>query len=476
MIAEIIAVGSEMLTPFRQDTNSLFLTEHLNNLGVSVAFKTIVGDSLAHLTEAANIALQRADLVLFSGGLGPTEDDLTREALAAALGLGMHRDPDVLADLRRRFAERNIPMPPNNLKQADILDTAQRLPNPNGTAPGQILTATIGGRPRIAILLPGPPRELTSMFLAECVPRLARLLPTAHLARRTLRMALIPESEVDLRTAPIYTRYPDVETTILSGSGEIQLHLVSTKSTAAEAQARVDQLATELQSEMGAAIFSAHNQSLPEVVLSLLAAQNLTLAAAESCTGGLLSERLTAIPDSSQVFHGGAIVYTPQLKTAFADVPADLIEQHGAVSDEVARALARGIRLRCQTTHGIAITGIAGPGHPSPHPSTPSPAPGPDQTKPIGRVHIALSTEHQTQTRELNLSGDRDRVRLWATQHASTSSAKPSSPDPPSTSNQHHPSPTIGHTRRDFSSPAPIPPAPKTELLCASRPTERASS
>ncbi len=419
MTAEIIAVGSEMLTPFRQDTNSLFLTEHLNNLGVSVSFKTIVGDSLAHLTDAASIALRRADIVLFSGGLGPTEDDLTREALAGSLNLGMHRDEVVLADLRRRFAERNLPMPPNNLKQADILDGAERLPNRAGTAPGQILSTTVDGRPRIAILLPGPPRELTSMFLAECIHRLARILPPAHLARRTLRMCLIPESQVDARTAPIYTRYPDVETTILAGSGEIQLHLVSTKPTPEEALSRVDQLASELITEMGTSIFSAHNQSLPEVVLNLLADQGLTLAAAESCTGGLLSERLTAIPDSSQVFVGGAVVYTSQLKSAFADVPPDLIEQHGAVSEEVARALAEGIRRRCQTTHGISITGIAGPGRPSSSPTTLSPAsPNPDQTKPIGLVHIALATPTQTHTRQVQLTGDRDRVRLWATQHA----------------------------------------------------------
>ena len=420
MTAEIIAVGSEMLTPFRQDTNSLFLTEHLNNLGVSVSFKIIVGDSLAHLTQAASIALRRADIVLFSGGLGPTEDDLTREALAGSLGLGMHRDEAVLADLRRRFAERNLPMPPNNLKQADILDGAERLPNRAGTAPGQILSTTVDGRPRIAILLPGPPRELTSMFLAECLPRLARILPPApprppyppHVphprvaSRRAHRSHLHPlprrrnHHPRRLRRDPSFTWSPPNQ--------PLQ-----------EAQSRVDQLASELVAEMGTSIFSAHNQSLPEVVLNLLADQGLTLAAAESCTGGLLSERLTAIPDSSQVFVGGAIVYTPQLKSAFADVPPSLIEQHGAISEEVARALAGGIRRRCQTTHGISITGIAGPGRPSSSPTTPNPAsPSPDGTKPIGLVHIALATPTQTHTRQVHLTGDRDRVRLWATQHA----------------------------------------------------------
>ena len=409
MIAEIIAVGSEMLTPHRQDTNSLFLTEQLNDLGVSVAFKTIVGDSLEHLTSAARIALRRADIVLFSGGLGPTEDDLTREALAAALGLSIHRDDILLASLHQRFAARGMAMPPNNLKQADVLSTATVLPNRAGSAAGQFLTADVDGQERIAILLPGPPIELKTVFTEQCRPRLADLLPPASIARRLLRMALIPESQVDARTAPIYNTYTDVETTILAGSGEIQLHFVCAKPTLAEAQARVDELADRVQLEMGDDIFSAHSESLPEIVHLQLGMRHLTLAVAESCTGGLLAQRLTAIPNSSSTFLGGAVVYTTELKTEFAGVPKHLMDTAGPVSQEVACALAEGIRARTGASFGLSVTGLAGPG---------GGPPGPDEKKPIGLVYIGLAGDSGTEWKEVHIPGDRERVRLWATQHA----------------------------------------------------------
>jgi len=409
MIAEIIAVGSEMLTPHRQDTNSLFLTEQLNDLGIQVAFKTIVGDSLDHLTGAALVALSRADLVLFSGGLGPTEDDLTREAVAAALGIALHRDISLISALERRFADRGIAMPPNNQKQADVLDGATVLPNRVGSAAGQLLETTFEGKPRSVILLPGPPRELKSIFSAECLPRLAAAFPPNHIARRLLRMALIPESQVDARTAPIYTQYTDIETTILAGSGEIQLHFVSTKPTLAEAQARVDELAGRIEREMKDDLFSAHGESLPEIVQLLLGKQQLTLAAAESCTGGLLSQRLTAVPSSSSTFLGGAVVYTTELKTEFAGVPKQLIDRAGAVSEEVARALAEGIRARTGASFGLSVTGLAGPG---------GGAPGPDEKKPIGLVYIGLASNSGTVCKQINITGDREHVRLWATQHA----------------------------------------------------------
>src|SRR5882757_3249509 len=260
MIAEIIAAGSEMLTPFRQDTNSLYLTDGLNDLGVQVAFKTIVGDNLSHLTSAALIALSRADIVIFSGGLGPTHDDLTREAVAAALGIGLNSDNAVLAALYKRFAARQMVMPPNNAKQADVLDGATILENQNGSAPGQYIDTTVidaNVKPirKIVILLPGPPKELKPLFDTQVKPRLAVSLPIRHLAKRTLRMALIPESHVDARTAPIYQKYSDIETTILAGAGEIQLHFLCAKPTLAEAQDRADELAERIEAEMEDAIF-----------------------------------------------------------------------------------------------------------------------------------------------------------------------------------------------------------------------------
>ena len=408
MIAEIIAAGSEMLTPHRQDTNSLYLTSQLNDLGVQVAFKTIVGDNLDHLTGAARNAIARADIVIFSGGLGPTEDDLTREAAAAALGVEVRRDPSILTELYKRFAARKMVMPANNAKQADVIEGATVLPNPKGSAPGQFIETTVDGSRKIVILLPGPPGELKPLYEQAVKPRLAATLPTQRLARRTLRMALIPESHVDARTAPIYKEFTDVETTILAGHGEIQLHFVAAKGTLEEAQSRVDELTSLVEAEMEDAIFSSQGENLEEVVLLMLGLRHLTLAAAESCTGGLLASRLTSVPGSSRYFLGGAVVYNDALKTTFADVPADLVATAGPVSEPVTKALAEGIRARTGASLGIAITGIAGP----------TPGTGPDADKPIGLVYIALADAGQTRVKELNLPGDRDRIRLWASQHA----------------------------------------------------------
>jgi nicotinamide-nucleotide amidase len=408
VIAEIVAVGSEMLTPHRQDTNSLYLTGQLNEIDVSVAYKTIVGDNRLQLTSVARTAIERSDLIIIMGGLGPTEDDLTREAAAAALGIELHPDPAILTALYKRFAARQMTMPPNNAKQADVLDEALLLENKNGSAPGQYLDTTVNGHRKIVILLPGPPSELKPLFDDACKPRLVAALPSRHLARRMLRMALIPESQVDARTAPIYKQYPDIETTILAGSAEIQLHFLCAKPTLAEAEARVDELTEKIEHEMDDAIFSSHGESLEEVVLLMLGMRHLTLATAESCTGGLLAQRLTAIPNSSRTFMGGAVVYTNELKTIFADVPEPLIDAKGAVSEEVARALAEGIRAHTGASLGISITGLAGP----------AAGIGPDAEKPIGRIYIGLADSQQTQIKELNLSGDRNRIRFWATQHA----------------------------------------------------------
>ena len=411
MIAEIIAAGSEMLTPFRQDTNSLYLTARLNELGVQVAFKTIVGDDLTHLTDAARVAIARADVVIFSGGLGPTEDDLTREAVAAALGLRLRRNNDVLAAMYKRFAARRVTMPENNAKQADVLDGAELLENATGSAPGQYIDTVVGRHRKIIVLLPGPPKELKGMYEGECAPRLRATLPERSLATRMVRMALIPESQVDKRTAPIYKTYRDVQTTILAGSGEIQLHFVCAKPSREEAQARVDELVERIEAEMGEAIFSSHGETLEEMVLLMLGLRHLSLAVAESCTGGLVAQRLTAVPGASRYFLGGAVVYADALKMEFTDVPAEMIANEGPVSKAVAKAMAEGIRRRTRADVGVAVTGIAGPGPGEP---------GPDAEKPIGLVYVAISfaDEKKTHVTELNISGDRDRIRLWASQHA----------------------------------------------------------
>jgi len=403
--AEIVAIGSELLTPYRQDTNSLYLTEMLNQLGVEVIYKVVVGDNLHHLIAAARLALSRADIIIFMGGLGPTEDDLTREAVAAALDLKLNRDPEILAKLEQRFAARNMRMTPNNAKQADILAGATVLPNANGTAPGQWLTGNYDDREKIIMLLPGPPHELKALFAEQCMERLRAKLPAQFIATRVLKVAMMPESQCDARVAPIYKKYPDVQTTILAGAGEIQLHLRTRADSLEAADERVGRLADEIEDELGDAVFSRKGESLEQIVSYYLQMRGLTLAVAESCTGGLLAERLTSISGSSRDFVGGVVVYSNQLKTDFADVPAELIAKHGAVSREVAAALAEGIRRRCGSKLGVGITGVAGPTGGTPE-------------KPVGLVFHALADGDATEVIERNFPGDRKRIRWFATQQA----------------------------------------------------------
>jgi nicotinamide-nucleotide amidase len=405
MKSEIIAVGSEMLTPFRQDTNSLYLTEKLNEIGVTVTFKTIVGDRHKDLVSAIRTALGRTDIVAIMGGLGPTEDDLTREAVAEALSLTLRRDAAQVAALHARAATWRMPMPDNNLKQADVIHGATVLPNPNGSAPGQWLDTTFDGYRKLILLVPGPPRECRPLFDAECLPRLRAILPKRSIAKRTLKAAMIPESQADKLLAPIYTAYTDVETTILAKPGDIQLTLLCSKANTAAAQARVDELAGKMEEALDEWLYSSQGESLEQIVLYYLGLRQATLAVAESCTGGMIAQRVTAIPGASRSFLGGAVVYSNELKTTFAGVPAELIAQHGAVSEEVAKALAVGIRQRTGATLGVGVTGIAGPT-------------GGTDEKPVGLVYIAVSDAQKTECVERTFRGDRDRIRTYAAQQA----------------------------------------------------------
>jgi nicotinamide-nucleotide amidase len=403
--AEIIAIGSELLTPFRQDTNSLFLTERLNQLGVTVDFKTVVGDDRDHLTAVARLALSRADICIFMGGLGPTEDDLTRECVAAALGRELNRDPEIIARLYARFASRRMPMPTNNERQADIIAGATILANEKGTAPGQFLEVATNGSKRLVILLPGPPFELKAMWDGQCMERLRALVPQQFISTRVLKLAMLFESHADARAAPIYHKYPDVQTTILADAGEIQLHLRARADSPEAAKRRVDELADELEDEFGDTVFSTGGETLEQIVAYYLEMRNATVAVAESCTGGMLGERLTRISGSSRYFLGGAIVYSNELKTEIAGVPPLLIAEKGAVSAEVATALAEGIRRRAKSTLGVGITGVAGPT-------------GGTDAKPVGLVYCALADGVRTEVIERKFPGDRDRVRVFATRQA----------------------------------------------------------
>jgi len=398
--AEIIAIGSELLTPYRQDTNSLFLTERLNELGVEVHFKTVVGDSRSDLVAVARTAIARSDIVIFMGGLGPTEDDLTRECVAEALGVEIQRDPEVITELYKRFAERRLPMPENNSRQADVLEGAVLLKNANGTAPAQWLVTRYNDERRYVMLLPGPPNELKPLFDAECFPRLKEKLPPQFIAKRMLRVAM-GESACDARIAPVYMKVPEVQTTILAHGGETQVHLQCRAASQEEAERRVAELSDRIEDELGDAVFSTGGETLEQIVGYYLQMRGATLAVAESCTGGMLAERLTSVSGSSRYFLGGSVVYSNELKTEFADVPPELIAEHGAVSRPVALALAKGIRERTNATFGIGITGVAGPTGGTPD-------------KPVGLVFIGISTENETEAFERRFPGDRERIRLWA--------------------------------------------------------------
>jgi nicotinamide-nucleotide amidase len=405
VIAEIIAVGSELLTPFRQDTNSLYLTGQLNALGVEVGFKTIVGDALKDIVRVATTALARADILILSGGLGPTEDDLTREAVAETLGLQLRRNPEIVAAIERRFTEHGWKMSANNAKQADVITGATVLTNANGTAPGQWISGRSDGREKIIVLLPGPPHELKALFESAVVERLRAKVPKRYLATRVLKITGMGESACDARVAPIYKRYTDVNTTILAAPGEIQLHLRTQAKSIDAAQLRVDDLVDKIEAELGDSVYSDNGDSLEQIVSYYLQMRSATLSVAESCTGGLVAERLTSVSGSSRYFIGGAVVYSNELKTQFADVPADLIEHFGAVSEQVSKALAEGIRSRCGTTLGLGITGVAGPT-------------GGTVEKPVGIVFHALASETGTEVVKRNFPGDRARIRWFASQQA----------------------------------------------------------
>jgi len=405
VLAEIIAIGSELLTPFFQDTNSLYLTGKLNEIGVEVAFKSVVGDNSAHLTAAARNALTRADILIFMGGLGPTEDDLTRECVAAALGREIHRDPQIITELYTRFAAWRRKMPPNNEKQADVIDGGVVLPNALGSAPGQWVEAEYEGVPRYIMLLPGPPFEIKPLFDQQCIPKLKEKLPLQFIATRLLRIAMLGESACDQRVAPIYKKYGDVDTTILAGAGDIQLHFRTRRGTREEAQAAVDQVASEVEDELGDYVYSSNGETLEEIVGLFMQMRGTTLAVAESCTGGMLGARISSVSGSSRHFLGGAIVYANDMKNLFANVPPMLIEAHGAVSREVAEAMANGIREECRASMGVGVTGIAGPTGGTPE-------------KPVGLVYVAVSDGKNTEVVERQFPGDRERIRVYATQQA----------------------------------------------------------
>lgn len=398
MKAEIIAVGSELLTPHRLDTNSLFLTAELTALGVRVVHKAVVGDAPNEMRLSFRHALERADVIVASGGLGPTDDDRTRWTVAELLGRKLIIHEETLHKIEERFRRYGRAMPEINRRQAQIIEGSTVMPNPRGTAPGLWIEA----RGHILILLPGVPHELRALFESEVKPRLARLGIRDRLYTRELRIMGLFESDVEQRVRPLYAQYPDTDTTILATASGIQLHPSIWSDDPAKAEARLDELVSRMVLALGENLVSTHGESLEEIVARLLIENHATIAVAESCTGGLLAERLTNLAGSSAYFMGGVVCYSNETKTNFVGVPRDMIETHGAVSSEVALALAEGIRERVGTTLGLGVTGIAGPG-------------GGTAEKPVGLVHIALADERGPCGKLFRFPpSDRDRIRQFA--------------------------------------------------------------
>lgn len=400
MEAEIIAVGTELLGVQRVDTNSLFITDQLNMLGVEVRRKMVVGDHRELLTASIREALDRVEIVILTGGLGPTEDDLTREAVAAATGRKLIFRDDLRDAIAARFRSFNRKMAEVNLRQAYLVEGAEPLDNPNGTAAGQWLEQDS----RVVMMLPGPPHEMKAMFTNDCVPRLERRLPPRVIRTRFYRVAGMGESDLDQLIAPVYSKYENPVTTILAAPSDIQIHLRARCATAEEAEALLTEVGSPIEALLGDRIYSRNGDPLETVAGQMLVARNATLSVAESCTGGLLGQRITSVAGSSKYFVGGFLAYSDLMKQQLLGVDAQLLAAHTSVSEEAAQAMAEGARARTGSTYAVSITGEAGPDS--------------STGVPVGTVFLGFAGPGGSESRRLQLPGDRTRIRTFAAQAA----------------------------------------------------------
>jgi nicotinamide-nucleotide amidase len=395
--AEIIAAGTELLTPSKIDTNSLWLTGELNDLGVEVVRKSVVGDDRERLTAAISGALDAAQIAIVCGGLGPTEDDLTRDAAASALGRELVFIQEICDGIEERFRRFNRKMVDINRRQAYIVSGAEVLPNDRGTAPGQ----WIEDRDRVLILLPGPPNELKSMFAKQCAARLKKILPPRVIRTRQFRVAGMPESDLDQLIAPIYTRYTNPVTTILSNVGGIDVHLRAQCDTEQEAEALLEEVVGQIEPLLAPRIISRNGEPIEKIVGDLLRSHAARLSVAESATGGMLAEWITSVPHSSDYFLGGFLAYSDEMKVRLLGVQREMLQAHSAVSEPVAKAMAEGARERTGSDYALSVTGYAGPD-------------GDD----VGTMFIGLAGPEGTEVRRLKMPGDRNRIRALTVQNS----------------------------------------------------------
>lgn len=402
MRAEIIAIGSELLTPSRVDTNSLFITEKLNGIGIAVVRKSIVGDQSLEIRDVFSGALLRSEIVVLIGGLGPTNDDITREVVAELLGRPLHLNDFMLQNLIRRYDQARLKMTDNNRRQAMVPEGAEILENPSGTAPGLFLKE----KDALIFLLPGPPQELKPMVVNHVVPRITQLKPIFRQFYRHLKIGSEFESRVDAWVGPVYKEYSAIETTILASPGIIELFFYwHGEKDESVANQQLDALTDRIRSLLGDSVITDKEESLESVVGRLLRERRKTVATAESCTGGIVGKMITDVSGSSEYYRGGVVCYSNDLKIDLAGVNETTLERYGSVSEPIAHQLAVGIRRQTGADYGLAVTGIAGPG-------------GGTAEKPVGLVFIALSAAAGTEVRRLQLRGDRETIRLRAARTA----------------------------------------------------------
>jgi nicotinamide-nucleotide amidase len=401
MNAEIIAAGSELLTAERIDTNSLYLTGELNNLGVEVTAKAVIGDDRDRLADAVRAALSRSPIVILSGGLGPTEDDVTREAVAMALDRKLVFHPEIAAQLEARFARMKRKMVEVNKRQAFVIEGADVLSNDRGTAPGQWVEDSGG----VVMLLPGPPHELKAMFERQCLARLRRLVPGQAIRTLLLRVTGMPESDLDQLISPVYKKYLNPVTTILAGNGDIQVHLRARCASVGEAEALLAEVGAPIEALLGDKVYSRNGDPLEVVAGEMLRKAHATVSVAESLTGGMLGERFTTVPGSSHYFLGGFIAYSNAMKVELLGVDPQLLAHFGAVSRETAEAMAAGARRLTNATYALAVTGVAGPE-------------SGEDAAPVGTVYVALADPEKTVSFHRQFIGDRTRIRVFTTQMA----------------------------------------------------------
>jgi nicotinamide-nucleotide amidase len=405
MKAWILAVGSEMLTPFRVDTNSLAITARLNEIGCDVRLKAIVGDDVRELAALFQRGVGSVDLIVATGGLGPTDDDITRDALASGFDLALDLDDTVLARIRARFERRGVVMPEINRRQAMVPRGAVILENTRGTAPGLWLQRDGTG----ILLLPGPPREMQPILDRVVDEQLRPRSAGRGLYRRTLMITGRSESDVDTVAQPIYSPWLQapvpIATTILARMGQIELHLTADAASREEADVALDGSVAQLRAALGVSVYSVDGHAMESVVGELVRSRQMTMAVAESCSGGLLASRLTDVPGSSDYFDRGLVCYSNAAKVEWLGVPETLIAQHGAVSEPVAEAMADGVRSRAGSSIGIGVTGIAGPGGGTPQ-------------KPVGTVAVAVVTPVGRSVRTFLFVGPRDMVKYQSAQAA----------------------------------------------------------